>query len=112
VNQGGKLLHLRWIFLLTFEGAIGSAIGVDSGPYNLVLVYRFLSKDHSRLMWWLSYVGMPDTVAYQPSAWICHLSESLKRFARSGGACLSPLYTSNRLFSKSCHLAIFGCHGL
>ena len=28
-----------------YEGTIGSAIGVDSGPYDLVLVYRFLSKD-------------------------------------------------------------------
>ncbi len=47
--QGSELLHLRWIFPLilesTYKGAVGSAIGVDSGPYDLVLVYRFLAKD-------------------------------------------------------------------
>ncbi len=49
VNQGDALPHLRWIFPLvlesTYKGAVGSAIRVDSGPYDLVLVYRFLPKD-------------------------------------------------------------------
>jgi hypothetical protein len=39
----------KWIFPLvlesTYEGAVGSAIRVDSGPCDLVLFYRFLSKD-------------------------------------------------------------------
>jgi hypothetical protein len=33
------------MYEFTYEGAIGSAIGVDSGPYDLVLIYRFLPKD-------------------------------------------------------------------
>jgi hypothetical protein len=62
----------------TYEGGAGSAIGVDSGPYDLVLSYRFLSKKRSldlfRLMWWISYLGFQyDVVARQPSVWICHL---------------------------------------
>ena len=44
----GTSPHLRWIFPLVLEstckGAVGSAIGVDSGPYDLVLSYRFISK--------------------------------------------------------------------
>ena len=39
----------QWIFALvlesTYEGAIGLAIEVDSGPYDLILVYKFLPKD-------------------------------------------------------------------
>jgi hypothetical protein len=29
----------------TYKGAVGSAIGVDSGPYDLDLFYKFLSTD-------------------------------------------------------------------
>jgi hypothetical protein len=41
--------HLEWIFPLvlksTYEGAIGLASCSNSNPYDLILVYRFLSKD-------------------------------------------------------------------
>ena len=39
------VLLLMLVLESTYEGAVGSAIGADSGPYNLVLSYRFLSKD-------------------------------------------------------------------
>ncbi len=57
----------------------------------------------------LSYLGLRyDIVARQPSAWICPLSNSWKDSEDPGGACLSPLYTRNWLFSKSRLLAIVG----
>ncbi len=67
------------------------------------------SLDLFRLMWWISYLGLRyDTVACQPSAWICHLSNLWEDLEDPGGACLSPLYTSDWLFRESRLLAIIG----
>ncbi len=67
------------------------------------------SLDLFRLMWWISYLGFRyDIVVRQPSAWICHLSNLWKDSEDPGGACLSPSYTSDWLFSESRLLAIIG----
>ncbi len=67
------------------------------------------SLDLFRLMWWISYLGFQwGIVAHQPSAWICHLSNLWKDSEDPGGACLSPLYTSDWLFSEAHPLAIIG----
>ncbi len=61
------------------------------------------------LMWWISYLGLRyGIMARQPSAWICHLLNLWKDSEDPGGACLSLLYTSDWLFSKSRLLAIIG----
>ena len=80
---------------------------VQSGTWLQIPIKR--SLDLSWLMCWLSYVGYQyDTVARQPSAWICHLPESLKRFLRSlWGPVCHHLYTSDKPFSELHHLAIF-----
>ena len=47
----------------------------------------------------------------QPSAWICHLSESFEKIRKIlvvRSACLSPSYTSDKRFGKSRLLAIIG----
>ena len=55
------------------------------------------SLDLFWLMWWISYLGFwYDSVARQPSAWICHLSNLLKRFGRSWW-CLSVTVIHQRL---------------
>ncbi len=87
---------------LRTRGAVGSAICLNSNPYNLVLVYRFLSKDlwiFFWLMWWISYLG------FQYGMWrVSHLfgsDVSLNLWKDSedpDGACLTPLYTSDWLF--------------
>ena len=103
----------KWIFPLilesTYEKAVGSAIGVDSGPYDLVLIYRFLLKDLWIFLGWC--VGYP-TWEIQYDTWrISHLLEPAiclllwRRFVRTGGAYLSPSYTSDKRFSKPCHLS-------
>ncbi len=60
-------------------------------------------------MHWNFYVGMPAST-HDASAMCLDLnSESVpsgSRFERSGGACLSPSYTGDWLFSKLRHLAI------
>ncbi len=67
------------------------------------------SLDLFRLMWWISYLGFRyDIVAHQPSAWICHLLNFWKDLEDPGGACLSPLYTSDWLFSELRLLGIIG----
>ncbi len=67
------------------------------------------SLDLFRLMWWTSYLGFQyGIMERQPSAWICHLLNLWKDLEDPGGACMSPLYTSNWLFSESRLLAIFG----
>ena len=73
---------------------------VQSGTWLQIPIKR--SLDLSWLMCWLSYVGYQyDTVARQPSAWICHLPESLKRFLRSlWGPVCHHLYTSDKPFSE------------
>ena len=83
-------------------GAVGLAICSNYEPYDLILVYRFLSKDHwifFRLMWWTSYLG------FQYCMWrVSHLlgsdvsSNLWKDLEDPGGACLSLLYTSDWLF--------------
>ncbi len=119
VKWGGELHlhHLRWIFPLvlesTYEGAIGSAIGVDSGPFNdLVLSYRFLSND----LWIFSgWCGGCSTWDSSLVSWhVSHLFGSAicwiiwKDLEDPGGACLAPSYTSDWPFSESRLLAIIG----
>ncbi len=115
VKWGGELLYLRWIFPLilepTYEGAIGSAIGVDYGLYDLVLVYSFLWKDLWIFPSWC--VGYPMQDACMIPWHVSHLLGSVicqnlwKDSWDSGGACLSLPYTSNKPFCKLCHLAVF-----
>ena len=46
---------------------------VGSGTVLQIPIER--SLDLSRLMWWISYLGIRyDIMARQPSAWICHLA--------------------------------------
>jgi hypothetical protein len=56
------------------------------------------------MMRWRSYVEMPVST-YDVST-MCQDPNLLDRFKRSGGACLSPSYISDWLFSESRHLAI------
>ncbi len=93
-TQGGR----RVSYLLEFWP-------VWSGTSLQIPIERFL--DHSRLMCWLSYLG------YQSDMWrISHLLGSAicpnlwQDLWDPGGACLSPMYTSHKQFSKSRHLAI------
>ncbi len=116
VKWGGELPHLRWIFPLvlesTYKGAVGSAIGVDSGPYDLVLSYRFLSKDLWIFSGWCD--GYPTWDSSMVLWRVSHLFGSAiyrifwKDSEDPGGACLSPLYTIDSLFSKLRLLAIIG----
>ena len=116
MNWGGELLHLRWIFPLvlksTYKGAIGSAFGVYSGPCDLVLVYRFLSKDLWIFSGWCGGYATWDTsmilwrVSHLLGSAICQ--NLWKDSQDPGGACLPPLYTSDKQFRKSLLLAIIG----
>ena len=108
--------HLRWIFPLvpesTYEGAVGSAICLNSDPYNLILVYRFLSKDLWIFSGWCGGYPTWDSSMICGASAICLDLMSVRIFWKDsedpGGACLSPSYTSNWLFSESRPLAIIG----
>ena len=86
----------------TYEGAIGSAICLNSNPYNLLLTYRFPSID----LWIFSswYGGYPtwDSSMICGASAICLELMSVRIFWKNsedpGGACLSPSYTSDWLF--------------
>jgi hypothetical protein len=85
---------------------------IDSGPCDLVLVYRFLSIDLWIFSGWC--VGYPTWDTSMIPWRVNHLIGSAicqnlwKDLWDPDGACQSPLYTSNKQFSKSGLLAIFG----
>ena len=116
VKWGGELLHLRWIFPLvlesTYEGDVGSAIRVDSGPHDLVLLYRFLLKDLCIFSGWCGGYPPWDTPMIYGTSALCFDLPSVGIFWKDsedpGGACLPPSYTSDKEFSKSRLLAIIG----
>jgi hypothetical protein len=66
----------------------------------------WIQKIFCSMMRWRSYVGMPVST-YDTSAMCQDLNLFLpEAFERSGGACLSPSYTSDWLFRELRHLAI------
>ena len=84
----------------------------DSGTCDLVLVYRFLSKDLRIFSGWC--VGYPTWDTSMIPWCVSHLFGSAicqnlwKDSWDPGGARLSPSYTRDKWFSKSRLLAIFG----
>jgi hypothetical protein len=108
---------VNWIFLwvprATYETCIRGEYVAIPNLLELVCIYKFLSKyllDPKDLLF-------DDVLAFLHGnagidLWhISHVSgsksvPSRSRFERSGGACLSPSYTSNWLFSKSRHLPL------
>ena len=85
----------------------------DSGLCDLVLVYRFLSKDRWTFSGWCGGYPKWDTsmIPWHVShlLWSAICQKLWKDSEDPGGACcLSPLYTRDWRFSKSRLLAIFG----
>ncbi len=77
-----------------------------------ILIKRPL--DLSRLMCWLSYVGYQhDTAACQPSAWICHLSESFEKICKVLVVPVCHHHTpAIKDLANHATEQYFGCHGL
>jgi hypothetical protein len=86
----------------TYEGAIGSAICSNSDPYDLLLTYRFLSKDLWIFSGWCGGYPTWDSSMICGASAICLDLTSVRIFWKDsenpGGACLSPSYTSDWLF--------------
>ncbi len=112
---GGELLHLRWIFPLvlesTYEGAVGSAIRVDSGPCDLVLVYRFLWKIFGSFLADVLAILHRIPVWYHGASAICLDLPSVRIFEKIREILVVPVchrsYTSDNRFNESGHLVIF-----
>ncbi len=116
MKWGGELHHLRWIFPLvlesTYERVARSAIGVDSGPYDLVLSYRFLSKDLWVVYGWCGGYPTWDSsmvswrVSHLFGSAICPICEKIwKILVVPVCPCCTPAIG---YFSKSRLLAIIG----
>ncbi len=93
-------------------GGRWSAICSNSNPYDLLLTYRFLSKDLWIFSSWCGGYPTWDSSMICGASAICSDLMSVHIFWKDsedpGGACLSPSYTSVGYFSKARLLAMNG----